>query len=108
MKVMGKRETVFGTAFYQFHHSTVRVGVKRFHVVTWFGCCGYNNLKGERLKVEAEISCPVCHGEMIRSAYVGERRIAKNVGDVDYVSWFGEDECHSCDYVEIVGSRGFG
>jgi hypothetical protein len=42
---------------------------------------------------------------MVRVAYVGKRRIARNLGAVDYKSWFGVDACESCDFVEVVGSR---
>jgi hypothetical protein len=35
VKVHGKRETVFGTAYYQLNHATIRYGIRRFHVVTW-------------------------------------------------------------------------
>jgi len=37
VKVLGKRKTVFGTAWYQLNHASVRVGGKRSSVATWFG-----------------------------------------------------------------------
>ena len=98
VKVMGKREksyydgkdNIFGTAFYQLNHSTIRLGVKRFHVITWFGSCGNRKFSGEKLMSEAK--CPVCCEEMSRAVYVGSRRIVKNVGHVDYVPVFAFDE----------------
>jgi len=108
VRVLPKRKTVYGTAWYQLHHSTIRLGVKRFHVVTWFGRCAYNNFKTEGLKAEAEVKCPICSGEMVKCFYVGERRIAKNVGDVDYKPWFAVHVSESDDFVEVFGSRGFG
>lgn len=42
---MGERRTVGGTAWYQLNHATVKVGVKCFRVVTWFGVCSYRKLK---------------------------------------------------------------
>jgi len=45
VKCFEKRKTVIGTAFYQLNHASLRVGIKRFHVVTWFGVCGYSNSK---------------------------------------------------------------
>ena len=98
VKVLGKREksyydgkdNVFGTAFYQLNHATIRQGIKRFHVVTWFGCCGNRKFSGEKLMSEAV--CPVCGEEMVRAVYMGSKHIAKNVGDVDYESVFVDDE----------------
>jgi hypothetical protein len=90
VRVMDERETVFGTAWYQLNHSTIRLGVKRFHVVTWFGCCG--NRKFKSANVDVENVCPVCESEMVRSVYVGKRRIVKDVGHPDYVPLFVDDE----------------
>lgn len=90
VKVFPERVTVFGTAFYQLNHATIRLGVKRFHTVTWFGCCG--NRKFKSADLGAEVLCPACHEEMRRCAYVGKRYIVKDVGHVDYVPWFVFDE----------------
>ena len=109
VKVLAERKTVFGTAFYQLNHSTVRVGIKRFHVVTWFGVCGCRKFKSA--VVMAEILCPVCSSEMNRAVYVGKRRIVKDVGHVDYVPWFADDEFDENGqpkYIDVVGSRSFG
>jgi hypothetical protein len=108
VRVLDERRTVFGTGWYQLHHASIRVGIKRFHVVTWFGVCGYNNLKGKRVKVEVEVPCPACGGEMVRSVHVGKRRIVKDLGDVDYVSVFIDDEFDEFgkpNYVDVVGGR---
>jgi len=90
VKVFPQRKTVFGTAFYQLNHATIRVGVKRFHSVTWFGCCG--NRKFKSVNLDAEVLCPACKAVMVRSVYVGMRYIVKDVGHVDYVPWFVDDE----------------
>jgi len=105
VRILDKRETVYGSGWYQLHHSTIRLGIKRFHVVTWFGRCAYNNFKTEGLKPEAECPCPVCSGDMVKCFYTGERRIAKNLGDVDYVPWFGVPVSEESHFVEIIGSR---
>lgn len=105
VRVLEERKTVYGTAWYQMHHSTVRLGIKRFHVVTWFGSCGYNNFKRKSAVSVAETVCPVCRGEMVKVAYVGKRRISRNIGDSDYVPWFGVDVSEGCDWVDVVGSR---
>jgi len=71
VKVMDKRKTVFGTAWYQLNHATIRLGIKRFHVVTWFGICGYRNFKG--VKHFSEVPCPVCSEGMNRGFHAYRR-----------------------------------
>jgi hypothetical protein len=92
VKVHEVRKTVIGTAHYQLSHATVRLGIKRFHVVTWFGNMGCSKLKGVKIKVKADVLCPACHGQMHKSVYVGKRHVVKDVGDLGYVPWFAEDE----------------
>jgi len=90
VKVFAEREkshvdgksNVFGTAFYQLNHATVQIGIKRMHVVTWFGVCG--NRKYASPKVEVEVTCPVCGDEMKRSVYVGSRPFVKDIGSPNY------------------------
>lgn len=82
VKVLAERKTAFGTAHYQAHHATVRLGIKRFHAVTWFGVCG--NRKYASKELEAEVTCPACGDEMVRSVYVGERYFVKDVGHPNY------------------------
>jgi len=86
VKVLAERKTVFGTAFYQLHHATVRIGIKRFHCVTWFGSCGNRKFKSKKQMVE--ILCPVCEEEMVRRVYVGKRHLVKDVGHRDYMACF--------------------
>ena len=76
------KRNIFGSAFYQLNHSTVRVGIKRFHAVTWFGVCG--NRKYASPKVESEVTCPACGDVMVRSFYVGKHPFVKNVADPHY------------------------
>ena len=106
VKVMSKRKTVFGTAYYQLHHATIRVGVTRFHCVTWFGSCGNRKFRSE--KVMVEVSCPACGGDMIRSFHNGIDHIVKAVSEFGYQSvfcypQFGEDG--ELNFVKVVGSR---
>jgi hypothetical protein len=91
VKVGDKRKTVFGTLFYQLNHSSIRVGLKRFHISTWFGIAGNRKLKGKRVKPIHV--CPVCAVKEVRSVmkkqvYRGDERIARNIGDVDYMKVF--------------------
>jgi ssDNA-binding Zn-finger/Zn-ribbon topoisomerase 1 len=107
VRVLDERKTVFGTAFYQMNHATLRVGLKRFHVVTWFGVCGYNNFKSEGVK-GGVVPCPACGEEMVRSVHVGKRRIVKDLGDAGYKSVFADeefDESGKPNFVDVVGSR---
>ena len=106
VKCFEKRKTVIGTAFYQLNHASLRVGVKRFHVVTWFGVCGYAKFKGK--KVKAVATCPACHSEMIKKHHWGKRVIARDIGDPAYQKWFADDEFDSSglpNYVDAVGGR---
>jgi len=109
VKIHEERKTVFGTAWYQLNHATVRVGVKRFQSVTWFGNVSYCKFRSEKSK--SEVLCPACENEMVRSFYVGDRHIAKDIGDADYVPLFVDDEFNSSgqpNYVDAVGSRSCG
>jgi hypothetical protein len=108
VKVHDERESVFGTAHYQLNHATIRLGIKRFHVVSWFGkLSSRSGLKVVKEKVVP--ACPVCGGEMSRSVYVGRFRIVKDVGSPDYVSWFVDDEFNEYgepNFIDVVGSHG--
>jgi hypothetical protein len=77
------------------NHATVKAGVKRFHVATWFGVCGYRRLK---VTVERKKDlCPICGEELVKLPYLGVRRIIKERGLADYVGSFIDD---------LVGSDG--
>jgi len=89
VKVMGKRKTVFGTAWYQLNHSTIRTNVKRPHACTWFGVCSYRKLK---VKVEKRKSlCPICGKELVKLHYLGVRRIVKEREKEGFVYSFVDD-----------------
>ena len=89
VKALGERKTVFGTAWYQLNHSTIRTSVKRPHACTWFGVCSYWKLK---VKVEKKKAlCPICGEELVKLHYLGVRRIAKERGSLDYVGSFVDD-----------------
>ena len=57
VKVHESRKTVFGTAHYQLNHATIRVGIKRFQSVTWFGSVAYRKFKSAKVKNETFVSC---------------------------------------------------
>ena len=89
VKVLPERKTVFGTSFYLLNHATVRVGIKRFHCVTWYGGCANRKFKSEKAMVES--TCPVCDEDMVKSMYKGTRFIVKDIGNCDYVPVFVDD-----------------
>jgi hypothetical protein len=75
VKVLGKRKTVAGTAWYKLHHSSYKVNVKRVSVVRWMDVCSYRNLK---VKVEKrEESCPACGHDLVRLGYFGDDPVVK-------------------------------
>jgi len=106
VKVHDARKTVVGTAHYQLNHATVRLGIRRFHIVTWFGSVSYCKFKSEPLKVESV--CPACSEEMVKSFHVGKRHIVKDIGSRDYVPLFVDDEFDNngeANYVDAVGGK---
>jgi len=109
VKVFDERKSVFGTAWYNLNHATVKVSfLSRFHSFTWFGLCG--NRKYASVKLKAEAVCPACGDEMERSIYVGNRFIAKNIGDVNYKPWFVDDEFDENgkpNYVSVHGMHAY-
>jgi hypothetical protein len=67
--VKGVRKTIFGTARYQLDHASIKVGVARFHVATWFGVCSYRRLKVFPEKRRS--LCPLCSNELVRVCFCG-------------------------------------
>lgn len=84
VKVLGERKTVGGTAWYQLNHATVRVGIKRFHSVTWFGVCA--NRKFKSAVFRSVDVCPLCSEEMDRVFVMDGIGVVKNIGDPNYKS----------------------
>ena len=109
VRILDKRETVYGTLWYLLHHSTIRLGVKRFCAITYFGRMAYNNFstKGLLDECKAESKCFICDGEMVKCFYVGKLRFAKKLGDVDYEPFFAVHMSESDNFVEVVGSRAY-
>ena len=91
VKVLGKRKTVGGTAWYQLNHSSYRVGAKRSNVATWFGCCSYRKLK-VTVEVKRKV-CPICQHDLEKLRYVG--------GNSDILGIFGSSRS-SCGKLDFV------
>jgi len=71
VKVLGARKTIFGTAWYQLNHASVKKGVSRFHVATWFGVASYRKLKV--LPKKHDIVCPICEHDLVILRYFGDK-----------------------------------
>jgi len=82
VKVMGERKTVFGTAWYQLNHASLKKNVKRFHVATWFGVCSYRKLKVTVEKPKAV--CPICQHDIVKLRYFGNKRFVLEKGSSGY------------------------
>ena len=114
VKVKGKRKSVWGTAFYQLHHSTIRTNKKRFRVVSWFGVVSYRRLKvSKELRAEYDEKhrkkCPICGSALVRHEYCGRDSnvialFRKRRGARETVEGFFDK---ASDWVE-VGERGSG
>ena len=73
VKVLEKRKTIGGTAWYQLNHSSIRrKGSKKSHAATWFGVCSYRKLKLINGKdVGIKHKCPICGSALVRVRYLG-------------------------------------
>jgi hypothetical protein len=72
VKVLEKRKTVGGTAWYQLNHSSIKRSIKKSHAATWFGVCSYRKLKlinGRDVAIKHE--CPICACDLVRVRYLG-------------------------------------
>jgi hypothetical protein len=75
VEVKDKRESVFGTAWYQMHHAT-RDSSKRTHIVKYFGVCSYRKMKIPRearkeYDAKRKPKCRICGSVMVRHEYCG-------------------------------------
>jgi hypothetical protein len=58
VRVLPKRKSVFGTAWYQLNHASIQVGMRRSHCVTYVGVCAKRLYRSE--VVENKPLCPIC------------------------------------------------
>jgi hypothetical protein len=106
VKVLGKRKSIFGTAWYQLNHASVKRGVKRFHVATWFGTCSYRKLKLKKGDRIPRNKCPICGMDLVRLRYMGFD-FAKIMGEF-WIREFEDDAFDSSGnplWVEAVSGR---
>jgi hypothetical protein len=90
VKLLPKRKTITGTAWYELHHSSYRRNVKRASVVQWVGVCSYRKLKVVAKKYES--SCPSCGVGLVKGLYFGS--------DLEVLAWL-----HSCRDAEVKSRR---
>ena len=83
VKVLPKRKTIGGTAYYQLHHASIRRDAKRAHVGTWHGVCSYRNMGKVKVIKEAG-GCPVCGSPLQEGVYVGKKNFVLNRYSPDY------------------------
>jgi len=84
-----ERKSVFHTAKYELGHASVKVGVKRFRVATYFGVCSYR-----KLKISAEVRkawddcfksvCPICRYDLVNILYAGVKPFVTDINSPDY------------------------
>lgn len=71
-RISGKaevRKSVRKTLGYELAHASVPVGVRRFRVLTYWGCMSYRKLKVTHKRVKR--LCPLCHFELKAFRYNG-------------------------------------
>jgi len=74
--VLAERKTIFGTAWYQLNHASIKRDAERSHVVTWFGVVSYRKLK---VKVVKKVGvCPVCKHPLKKADYSGSKNHVLN------------------------------
>lgn len=76
------RKSVMGTLYYQLHHASLDASKKRFHVLTWFGSCGYHKLKVEHQK-HSDL-CPLCKNELVKVRYFGSEVIVTDFNSFSF------------------------
>lgn len=73
---------LWGQLGYQLNHSSVKVGVSRFHIATWFGNCSYRKLK-VTIEKRKEV-CPICQHDLVALRYFGNRCFVYTRDSIEY------------------------
>lgn len=108
VKVFGERKTIGGTLSYELGHASVLKGVARFHVLTWFGLTGYNNMPHVEDKKRV---CAICESALERYRYTGSLPLSafKRKGSLIERAFDAEEEGKEVFIPMVKGDRfGFG
>jgi len=81
VKNLGKRETIFGTIYYQLSHAGVK---SKNHSLVYFGNCSYSNLKIDEVEEDSK-KCPFCHEYLKELEYYSDSGLEPdpNIATVD-------------------------
>ena len=60
-----KRDSIFGTGWYQLEHSGYKIGARHFQIVVWFGVVAKRKFKTEVKRYK--FKCPVCGNSLFPS-----------------------------------------
>lgn len=104
VKVLGKRETVFGTSWYQLNHASYMTDAKRASIAVWWGVCSYRKMKVPVVK--RKNLCPICSEDLVLLHHLGVRYVVKDRSACGYVRSFLDDLCDvdgSPNWCEAVG-----
>ena len=71
----------------------MKIGVQRFHAVTWFGLLSCRKFERVSPKSSLVAPCKLCGEDMSRGYHVGKRDVVKHLGDKHYVKAFVDDAC---------------
>ena len=98
VKNLGKRETVFGTIYYQLSHAGIK---KHNHALTYFGDCSYRNKSLnaycksiDRKEEEDSRKCPFCKEYLVEldynrdCSYPPDPNIVTIEGLIEVYDWF--------------------
>lgn len=85
--VVEKRDSIFGTGWYQLEHSGFKSGVNNFQIVEWFGNVAKRKFKTEVKR--SEFKCPICTNYLKRSFLpIGVEPIVANRGERGFMKNF--------------------
>jgi hypothetical protein len=86
VKVHEERQSLAGTVWYLLNHSTIDVSSPRFHVVSWWGNCGYRKFKTEKFPQPSV--CKVCGGQYVKRFVDSGLRLPRHVSDRNFKSLY--------------------
>ena len=85
-----KRDSVYGTVFYELTHASVERDAVRFHVARSFGCLA-NRKFAVPIVEEKKQKCPICGEEFERVFYMGLEHICGDMREAGYLKHFEMD-----------------